>query len=34
MKNYEPLEMALITFTQDDVIRTSNDNIVGGGDWE
>lgn len=36
MKNYEPLEMTLITFTQD-VVRTSDptsDNTVGPGDWE
>ena len=38
MKNYELLEMTLITFTQDDVIRTSgeasDDNVGGAGDWE
>lgn len=37
MKNYEPLEMTLITFTQD-VVRTSGeasgDNQNGVGDWE
>ena len=38
MKNYEPLEMTFITFTQD-VVRTSdpaadNDNPGGAGDWE
>ncbi len=38
MKNYEPLVITLITFTQDvmtDVITTSrNDDIGGVGDWE
>lgn len=38
MRNYEPLEMSIITFTQDDAIRTSSeasdDNVGGAGDWE
>lgn len=36
MTNYEEIEIKVIRFEEDDVIRTSgNDNIVGEGDfWE
>lgn len=34
MKNYEPLEMTLITFAQDVVTLSNSDNQGGVGDWE
>ena len=34
MKNYEPLEMTVTTFTQDVVTLSQSDNVGGAGDWE